>query len=526
VIPVHELNFGFSDAENYKRRENKDLFNKIFVRTEALDRLVQSNIFFLLGEKGTGKTAYAVYLSNNTFRDARGKIDYIRETDYQKFITLKSEHHLQLSEYSSIWKVILYLLIAQKVWDDDVESGVLGDRNKFFNLKKAIEEYYKYAFTPEIAYAMNFVQDSKIVAELFAKYLKVGGEQNETISFSESRFQTNLLYLQKQFEDALRSLKLKHTHILFIDGIDIRPASVPYREYLDCIKGLADAVWSINNDFFSGIKDSPGRLRVVLLMRPDIFVSLGLQNQNNKIKDNSVLLDLITTYKEYKYSSLFKIVDRLLSSQQEDEMDLGECWNHYFPWKAINTTTKERDDSSFIPFLRYSLYRPRDFVSMLSSMQKHFDRTTEIVFSEADFERAEFKRDYSNYLVGEVKDHLTFYYTVGEYELFLKFFEFLNGKMNFTYERFTSAYSIMIAYIKRNKLHTPAFFSSPDVFLQFLYELNVISYVEEASDEQFSRWCFRERTYANVAPKVKTQLRYQIHFGMAKTLNLGKPITK
>ena len=58
-----------------------------------------------------------------------------------------------------------------------------------------------------------------------------------------------------------------------------------FEDYLDCVKGLANAVWSINSVFFANIKDSKGRLRVVLLIRPDIFNSLGLQNQNSKIHE-------------------------------------------------------------------------------------------------------------------------------------------------------------------------------------------------------------------------------------------------
>ena len=80
---------------------------------------------------------------------------------------------------------------------------------------------------------------------------KLGGEEKVSISFSESRFQTNLLFIQNHFEDALRSLKLSRNHILFIDGIDIRPSSILYEDYLECVKGLANAVWSINTDFFA-----------------------------------------------------------------------------------------------------------------------------------------------------------------------------------------------------------------------------------------------------------------------------------
>ena len=53
---IPKLNLGFSDAENYQRRENKDLFNSIFVKNEFLDDLMRPQSFFLIGEKGTGKT--------------------------------------------------------------------------------------------------------------------------------------------------------------------------------------------------------------------------------------------------------------------------------------------------------------------------------------------------------------------------------------------------------------------------------------------------------------------------------------
>jgi DNA replication protein DnaC len=68
MLPVSELNFGFADAQNYSRRENRELFNRIFFRTEELDGLCGHNTYFLLGDKGTGKTAYAVYLVNCVFR--------------------------------------------------------------------------------------------------------------------------------------------------------------------------------------------------------------------------------------------------------------------------------------------------------------------------------------------------------------------------------------------------------------------------------------------------------------------------
>ncbi len=114
---IKELELGYADAENYKRRENKELLNRVFIRDSHLDELCQPNISFLIGDKGTGKTAYSIFLSNNNYKNTSASTRYVRETEYQKFISLKREKHLSLSDFSSIWKVILYLLIAKQVQD-------------------------------------------------------------------------------------------------------------------------------------------------------------------------------------------------------------------------------------------------------------------------------------------------------------------------------------------------------------------------------------------------------------------------
>ncbi len=527
--PIPELKLGFKDAESYKQRENHELLNKIFVRTPMLDKLCESSTYFLVGEKGTGKTAYAVYLTNNNYKNNFASLRYIRETEYQKFHVLKKSKQLSLSDYTNIWKVIIYLLLAQQVREKENKLPLLGNFGKFNALNKAIDEYYQHAFSPEILYAIQFAEEAKLAAEIIAKYAGLGanveGEEKTSITFSETRFQTNLLFIQKHFEDALSSLKLSQNQILFIDGIDIRPSSMPYEDYLDCVKGLANAVWSINSDFFSNIKDSKGRLRVVLLIRPDIFNSLGLQNQNSKIRDNSVVLSWLTTYTEYRSSALFLMADKLLSFQQEIELPSGMVWDYYFPYNTSNVTSEQTHKSAFISFLRYSLFRPRDILTMLSIQKENFmekGKDPKEVFLESDFSSPAFTRKYSDYILGEVKDHLSFYHSNEDYELFIKFFQYLNGHSRFTYNEFLSAFDDYRKFIEKNVKHEPSFSKTPDIFLQFLYDTNVICYVVDTDSGPFFGWCYRDRTPSNIAPKVRTHARYDVHYGLMKALDLGK----
>lgn len=81
--PFKSLNLGFLDAENYLERDNKSFFNEIFLKDENLDKLLRSSTYFLIGEKGTGKTAYSVFLSNGEYKKTKSTIKYIRETDFR-----------------------------------------------------------------------------------------------------------------------------------------------------------------------------------------------------------------------------------------------------------------------------------------------------------------------------------------------------------------------------------------------------------------------------------------------------------
>ena len=165
---------------------------------------------------------------------------------------------------------------------------------------------------------------------------------------------------------------------------------------------------------------------------------------------------------------------------------------------------------------------------MLKVLQDLFiqeGRNPKEVFRKEDFDNSEFRRIYADYLFGEIKDSLSFYHTSREYELFVKFFEYLEGKPTFTYYEYITAYDRFALFLHANRIEKPNFFGSADTFLQYLYELNVICYIEETQDEKtLVRWCFRERSTANISPKVKTHCTYEIHYGLRKAINIGKPL--
>jgi len=287
-------------------------------------------------------------------------------------------------------------------------------------LKKAIDEFYQNAFSPEIVKVMSFVESSELSASLMAKYgsleANAGGANKLEVNDSVSTFQTNLLRIRKTSEGAIEGLKLDEDFIIFIDGIDVRPPEIAYEDYFECVRGIIEAIWAINNDFFANIKDSKGRIRFVLLVRPDILLRAGLHNVNTKIRDNAALLNWRTTYKDYRSSSLFAVADRLLSAQNDTATGVGEAWDHYFPFHAENVRhlegKAEEHVSSFLSFLRFSYYRPRDINAMMETMRRILAaKGDSSVVNASDFNDPSFRDAHADYLLGEIHDQLLFYYT-------------------------------------------------------------------------------------------------------------------
>ena len=520
---VIKLNLGSNDAENYKRRDQKEYFNKIFLKDDNFEKILDPGNFFLIGEKGTGKTAYAVFLSNNFYGNTKSSVKYVRETEYRKFIELKKNKHLQLSDYQSIWSVILLVMLAKEISEKEIDSVPFKKSKKIKAIRKAIDEYYAYAFSPEISKVITIVDESKLAAELFAQYAKIGSESSQKVSFTEERFQINLQYLLMKLKDALADLKMVNNHYLFIDGIDFRPHNIPYQDYLECVKGLANSIWQLNNDYFSNIKDSKGRFKIVLLLRPDIFDSIGFQNSSNKIFNNSVFLDWRTDYNNFMKSNLMQVADKILSSQQSNFNGLGECWNHYFSWKS-NATSPNRDfDPAYIDLLKISLSRPRDILTIMILLQEEMKQANDsnICFTKKYFESYSFKNAYSEYLLSNIKDQLSFYYTQEDWEIFLRFFSLFNSKIEFKYEEYLAKYNEFLDIIFEKAKNLPEFIDTPEMFLQFLYDTNIICYIEDIEYNNFFRWCYRERNSTNIKPKVKLGLRYRFHYGLHKILNLG-----
>lgn len=527
-----EIDLGYGDAANYKNnRKYKELFSKVFVKDEKLDRLMREDTYYLIGDKGTGKTAYSVFLENSEYQNTQSKVINLEATDYKIFLNLRKLGFLQLSDFSRIWKIILLLMTAESIQKENISSFGPKRSALFEELKSRIDAYYENAYIPEIAGTIKYIFDEACSMQAGLSFSTIGLGSNLQSTLSDKlvtectiqKFQNNLADMERQFCAAFSRLKINKNKFIFIDSIDIKLDEFSEPEYQACIQGLANAIWSVNTDVFRAMPDSGGFLKVILSIRTDMFSKLNLHNQANKIRDNSVLLDWRTTYQSYTTSPLYQLCNNLLT--YNNPIEGGQtAWDYYFPWFTDSTNIEKRDnDSSFINCLRLSLSRPRDMISIMKAIQRQNKKANSGTISTIqDFKNDDTENEISNYYIDEAKDWCLHKFSDQEFITLIFFFQFLDGKSRFDYKEYKCAFEAYQKQVGNRKMGIFEELLDADAFLQLLYDLNMICYYDKDNrGRDLFRFCYREREVYNLSPKVKTDSIYGVHYALLKALNLG-----
>ena len=60
-----DIELPYDEAENYFQTSNKEKLKDFFYKGPVFEKLKEETTYFLIGEKGSGKTAYSAYFCNN-----------------------------------------------------------------------------------------------------------------------------------------------------------------------------------------------------------------------------------------------------------------------------------------------------------------------------------------------------------------------------------------------------------------------------------------------------------------------------
>lgn len=511
------------DASVFAEKNNHALLQKIFYDDYHCEQILSQDQYFIIGEKGTGKTIIAQYLSRIRTDKNCSILDF-STIDFDTFRRLHEAGHLKFIQADQLWQVLLLVIAAEAVVR--AENGVLSF-GRFKRLKELIDEFYDKRFVPEFPVAVQLIERIDQLEKLSNTYIgeKGGGKTTEHVR-NEQFANSPLNSILRNLIDTFGETRVSSDHVIFVDKIDVKPDDIEFDKFIQGLRSFARAALYLNENVFAKMKGTK-RIKFVLLVRPDIFDRLNLQNQSARASDNSVVLNWDTTYEHHRTSTIFMLTDQFIGKQSGIDFGRGQAWDYFIKRDVYHFEKKDRpaQNMAFREFLRLSWFRPRDIIRALHICQQRPECAEKL--TREVFERS-FK-DFSEYLFGEVKDFSRFYFSDETFALVERFFSEVQTIDDLDYDSFLRIHEIFLRKISNGPTQKAidARIADPDEFLQILYSSNIVCWrAENDFGGVDDHWAFRERSATQLEPKVGLYCKYGVHYGLRRALRLNRSLVR
>jgi hypothetical protein len=376
---LQDLEFGKVGGEEEARYVNN--FEKFFYDGERQsERIIDPEIYFLIGRKGTGKTLLAEYVKK------------IHKNNSNKFIeiaSLRDFNFNELSDFSdssnnarkflSIWQWYLLITMSKLICQDKS----ITDKNT----KSKLQDFLKNLLGLELSQNNVLERTRKLKLETNANLFGLLGIKPSIEDSTQSVKGSYLDYLNALKKSVCAAAKSTQSQFLiFFDNLDDSFGEELYR---DSVQSLIHATVDLNRFFW----DQQCRAKFVLIIRSDILLRLNFSDLHKYEIDNSLKLDWYPEKNESSplFLTVLHKIKTSLNVCDEEEVIFRKLFPERIDGKPTTLWIKNQ-----------SLTRPRDLINMLNLIKKHYPRIHN--FPEHAFKTI--KLEYSRILLREIENEM------------------------------------------------------------------------------------------------------------------------
>jgi hypothetical protein len=473
-IGIKQVDFGLNDGK-------LDSVERYFLDTGLIDKLKNRKSFFVLGRKGTGKTAVARQLTDagvgewNEFSSMLS----LRDVPVKLLEAFEDQDQIQSGRFVLVWQFILLVELAKQVIKDvtvapeasaKLETIILATAPDLSSLP---DVYLKQ--TRERGYKVHIGKDGLMDAGLEEKRTSDGTLVN-LIDYTEAlkRLLLNTAVIGKSYR-------------IIIDELD--DSYSESKAYFDILIALFKAAVAIN----SASSQQRKHCTVIVALRDDIFESINYGDKN-KWSDMAVRISWLLQPGDKPYkSNLFNMINLRIGASLVDEPMLTEEY-----WGAVFASEAVRGDVPPFPYiLSRTLYRPRDVIQFCKCIQEACPESAKTARAK-DILAAEM--NYSDWLLAEIVDEI--HVKLPQIREVFEAFRQLR-QSSFTARDITS-------YLRKMGITDT---NAANNVLSTLYNFSVIGQFDGGARAPIFR-------YRNPLRKFEPGGKYSVHYGLRSTLRL------
>lgn len=381
----HKFRAALKEMSNWKSDAKLEDSSRYFYETEEVERLRAGDKSYVIGRKGTGKTAIAHHISGIRSHNVFSSRLSLKNFPWNILYPLKDKNFTRPNEYITLWKYVVYISVLKLMMENEaINPAFRSEIRKLLpnDIGAALEKTIK-----KIT-GLNFSVSG--IAQV------IGISSGFTMQDSKEQ----LPWVEKVgILEAIISKEIDNSnYYLIFDDLDedykYQSIFETNRDYIEIITGLFKAVQSIRADF-SKLKVFP-----VVFLRNDIF---DLIQDNDKTKFLDLAVKLYWTEQTIKPLLAFRIEKS--KDKHHSRYDFGAAWNSVFSGQIGVGNQGKRLVHTYDWITRRTMLRPRDYIKYMQLCAEHAVKSQQgIILSDAVTHQV---GNYSDYLRSELQDEMS-----------------------------------------------------------------------------------------------------------------------
>lgn len=406
-----------SISNNWKLEAKLEDTEKYFYYSSEVDNIIKNNKCYVIGRKGSGKSAICEYLIKRKEHNIFSTKLSFKNFPFNELYHLDNQKYTAPNQYITLWKYLIYSNICKlMVSNENIETSVRSE----------LEKIYPKSNIKSLARTIS----NWTSAEFGATVLGNGG----TLKLSKEQKTNFIPWIEKVniLEDIIFEYCDQSEYYIVFDELDEDYRTISDDETSDQYIFLVTSLFKAVQDIKSIFNESDKKIKPVVFLRDDIY-SLVKDSDKNKWRDYKIEVE----WNEKKLKDLLAFRITKDFNVNQNPLPFINAWGKIFFREQIGFGNKqEKKIDSFDFIARSTQLRPRDFIQYIQACAEETYNKSSPFIKEANIKFVD--RAFSNYLRDEIIDEV--FPVLPEIVQYFQIFANIR-KWNFSLQEFTNEYN-------------------------------------------------------------------------------------
>lgn len=332
--------------ENWKLDAKTEDTERYFFHVKELERIITGKRSYVIGRKGTGKTAISQFIGG--FTDPKKFTEKLsfKHFPFNELYGLKNAGYTAPNQYITLWKYIIYSYICKMMARNEA-------------IPNEVQIPLKALYAPEPVDSLQRWIKKWTANDFSLQVLGTGAK----IGFKETTVADAWINRVDTLESVIAQYVDDSAYYVVFDELDEDYKNITdksqYENYTHLLTGLFKAVQDIKSTF----KEKHFQIFPIIFLRDDIYSVL---TDADKTKWDDFKIDLEWDKKKIRDLVAFRISRAL--SVDGPLLPFDSAWKQLFDLRPVETGHRQTSRMSAFDFMARSTHlRPRDFTKYIQA---------------------------------------------------------------------------------------------------------------------------------------------------------------